>query len=71
MYPGLALAVTSQNIYSLHTPTKGILSNPASNPLHLPPTAGATADGLVTLGHVSLQELCSALSKLSQGHNSS
>lgn len=41
-----------------------------SNPLHLPLTAGATADGLVTLDHVSLQEFCPALSKQSQGHYS-
>lgn len=40
-------------------------------PLHLPLTAGATADGLVTLDHVSLQEFCPALSKRSQGHYSS
>lgn len=53
---------------SQHTPTP---RPPVSVPLHLPPTAGATADGLVTLDHVSLQEFCPALSKQSQGHYSS
>ena len=67
-FPTGVLAVISQNIYSLHTPARGILS---TDPLHLPPTAGATADGLVTLDHVSLQEFCPALSKQSQGHYSS
>lgn len=70
-FPGGVLAAISQNIYSLHTQAKGILSTPVSNPLHLPPTAGATADGLVTLDHVSLQEFCPALSKQPQGHYSS
>lgn len=54
------------------TPQRKEFSAPTvSNPLHLPPTAGATADGLVTLDHVSLQEFCPALSKQSQGHLSS
>lgn len=71
MLPGGALAVVSQNIYSLHAPAKGILSTPVHDPLHLPSTAGATADGLVTPDHVALQEFCPALSKPSQGHQSS
>lgn len=70
--------MTSQNIYSLHTPAKGILSDPPpppashimSNPRHLPPPAGATADGLVTLDHVSLQEFRPALSQQLQGQHS-
>lgn len=71
------LAVTSQNIYSLHTPAKGILCDPplplhiVSNPRHLPPPAGATADGLVNPDHVSLQEFCPALSQQLQGQCSS
>lgn len=42
-----------------------------SNPRHLPPTAGATADGLVTPDHVSLQEFCPALSQRLQGQRGS
>lgn len=72
MFPSGGLPVISQNIYSLHTPAKGILSNTSPAPrVYLPPTAGATADGLVTLDHVSLQEFCPTLSQQSQGHYSS
>lgn len=42
-----------------------------SNPRHLPPPAGATADGLVNPDHVSLQEFCPALSQQLQGQYSS
>lgn len=43
----------------------------ASNPRHLPPPAGATADGLVNPDHVSLQEFCPALRQQLQGQHSS
>lgn len=42
-----------------------------SNPRHLPPPAGATADGLVNPDHVSLQEFCPALSQQLQGQHGS
>lgn len=62
-YPRISTPSTPQR--------KEFSTPPLSSPLHLPPTAGATADGLVTLDHVSLQEFGPALSKWSQGHSSS